>query len=232
MVKLHLKRLSSPKTWPIKRKGITFISRPNPGPHPLALQLPITVLLRDVLGFVQSKKEVKFILHQKGCLIDGKYCYDDKRPIGLLDVLSLPKRKESFRVSINKKNKLIAVKINDKEASTKVCKITKKSSFKKNITHIGTNDGRSFRVEDAKKYSVGDSLLISLPNQKIIEHLPLEKKSTVMLWKGKHVGVTGVIDEVIGDQIIIKIGDGLFKTSKKFAIVIGKTKPVITVNQE
>lgn len=232
MVKQHLKRLSSPRTWPIKRKGITFISRPNPGPHPLALQLPITVLLRDVLAFVQSKKEVKFILHQKGCLIDGRNCYDDKRPVGFLDVITLPQRKESYRVSISKKNKLIAIKVNDKEASTKVCRINKKSALRKNMFHLGTNDGRSFRVNDPKKYSVGDSLLISLPDQKIIEHLPLEKKSTVMLWKGRHVGFVGVVEDVIGDQIMIKIGDGLFKTSKEFAIVIGKTKPVITVTQE
>ncbi len=229
MVKLHLKRLSSPRTWPIKRKGITFITRPHPGPHPIELQLPITVLLRDLLGVVQTKKELKYILHKKDCLVDGKVCHDDKRPVGLLDVVSLPKVNQNYRVSINKKNKLVAISIPDKESKTKICKLVKKSSLPKKLFHLGTHDGRSFRVEDAKKYSVGDSIVISLPDQKIVDHLPLTKDATILLWKGSLVGKLGTVADIQGDHISINVGKESFKTQKEFAIVVGKTKPLITV---
>ena len=81
MVKLHLKRLASPKTWPIAKKALTYIARPFPGAHTLQHQVPVSVFLRDILGLVTSQKEVKFILHNKQCLIDATVCYDNKRKL-------------------------------------------------------------------------------------------------------------------------------------------------------
>jgi len=108
MVKQHLKRLASPRTWPIAKKTLTFIARPNPGPHKLEHQIPITVFLRDLVELVMTSKEVKQILHNKDCLVDGTICHDNKRPVGLMDIVSLPKAKENFRLLINKKNTLYA----------------------------------------------------------------------------------------------------------------------------
>ena len=48
---MHLKRYFAPKTWKIKRKELTFISRPSPGPHNTAMALPLGVILRDMLNF-------------------------------------------------------------------------------------------------------------------------------------------------------------------------------------
>lgn len=229
MVKLHLKRLASPSTWPIPKKTLTFIARPNPGAHKLEHQVPVTLFLRDMVGVLHTTKEVKYVLHNKDCLVDGSVIHDNKRPVGLLDTVSLPKANQHYRVSINKKNKLVAVAIDEKEATTKICKITKKTSLKKGIMQLNTVDGRSFRVDDAKKYAVGDSLVVGLPEQKINDHLAFEKGMTILLDAGKHVGVVGVVEDVEGDIIVVKANDESFRTKKAYALVIGKNKPIITV---
>jgi len=229
MVKQHLKRFASPRTWPIMKKTLTYITRPNPGPHKIEMQLPITVVLRDLIGVVSSTKEVKFVLHNKDCLIDGSVCHDNKRPVGFMDVISFPKRDESYRMSITTKNKLVANLIPKSESDKKLCKITKKVSLKKGITQVCTSDARSFRVTDASSYKVGDSLLVSIPDQKIIDHLPFAKNNTIVLSGGSHVGVVAVVEGFENDLVLVKTKNGIYKTKKTYAFVIGKDKPLITV---
>ena len=59
MIKRHLKRYATPKTWNIKKKGIIFITRPNPGAHPRVLSMPINVVLRTMIQCVNTTKKRK-----------------------------------------------------------------------------------------------------------------------------------------------------------------------------
>lgn len=229
MVKLHLKRLASPKTWPIPKKAITFIARPFPGPHKIEHQIPISVFLRDMVDVVKTQKEVKFVLYNKDCLIDGKVCHDNKRPVGLFDVVSLPKAKQFFRVLISDKNKLFAISVDEKESSLKISKVSKKTILKSGKVQLNTSDGRSILVDDTKKYSIGDSLVLSLPDQKITDHLPLQPNMAIFLEAGRHVGVVGSIESIEGNTFVVKSGDDVFKTKKSYAIVVGKSKPIIAL---
>lgn len=226
MVKQHLKRLSSPNTWPIKRKVNTFITRPNPGPHKMEHQLAIAVILRDILGVVNTTKEVKYVLHNGDCLVDGKVIRDNKRPVGLMDVISLPKQDNNYRVLINKKNKLTVKKISSKEATIKISKVMGKSTLVGGKVQLNTLDGRNFLIEK-DSYSIGDSLVVSLPDQKILDHLKLEQGATILLDAGNHVGEIGTVDSVDGTNVIVRIKDTVFSTKRRFAIVIGKDKPII-----
>ena len=70
MSKSHLKRLAVPKTWDIKKKGIKFVTRPNLGAHPRKLSVPINLVIRDLLSYAKSNKEVKYILSEN--LINGR----------------------------------------------------------------------------------------------------------------------------------------------------------------
>jgi len=116
MVKQHLKRLASPRTWPIAKKISVFVARPNPGPHKLEHQVPITVFLRDIVGVAQNTKEVKRMLHLKKVLVDGSVIHDNKRPVGLMDVVSIPEAGLYYRILISKKNKLYALPISEEES--------------------------------------------------------------------------------------------------------------------
>ncbi|MGE0793278.1 MAG: 30S ribosomal protein S4e [Candidatus Woesearchaeota archaeon] len=226
MVKQHLKRLASPRTWGVKKKGITFITRPNPGPHKIDLQMPINVILRDLLSIVKSTKETKFILHNKDCLIDGKICSDYRRPAGLMDVISIPSRNESYRILINKKNKLYTLPIQQNESLIKIVKIKSKVNLKKGKIQLNCTDGRNILVDDST-YKINDSLVIELPSQKITQVLPFEKGSMILLTSGAHVGETGLIEEIKESKLVVKSDNNTFTTKKEFAFVIGKSSPVI-----
>lgn len=62
----HLKRLFAPKTWDIKRRGIKFIAKPIPGAHKISMSLPLNVILRDILKYANTNKEVKLMLEKGG----------------------------------------------------------------------------------------------------------------------------------------------------------------------
>ncbi|MFP4523025.1 MAG: 30S ribosomal protein S4e [Candidatus Nanoarchaeia archaeon] len=229
MVKQHLKRLASPNTWPIPKKTLSFVKRPYPGAHKLHFQISISVFLRDMAKVVKSNKEAKYVLHKKLCFVDGKPVYDDKRPVGLFDVITFPSLKKQYRIIINKKNKLAAVEISQKEATMKISKVVKKLTIKGNKTQLTTLDSRSIIVDDAKKYNIGDSLHIEVPSQKIVDVLPFAVGGTILLQAGRHVGAIARIEEINGSDIVVKTNDDVFQTKRKYALVVGKDKPIITL---
>ena len=90
-------------------------------------------------------------------------------------------------------------------------------------------DGKNI-LAGSSSYKVGDTLIISLPEQKIVKHLKLDKKSTIFLIGGKHIGETGNIEDIVQDKIIYKDSNGnLVETSKKYAFVVGDAKPLVTL---
>lgn len=229
MVKQHLKRLSSPKTWPLAKKSLAFVARSHPGPHKFDMQVPLVVVLRDMLGVVENKKQATHILHNKECLVDGKPVHDVKRPVGFMDVLSLTKSGKHYRILINKKNRLQAIEIDKKEASKKVVRIVNKTTLKGGVSQLNTLDSRCVRVDDASKYAVGDSLVLNLPDQSIADSLPLKKGVVVLLIDGSHIGEIGTVESIEDSVVTVKTEELTFRTKKEYAVVIGKTKSIISM---
>ena len=56
MVKNHLTRLTAPKSWPIRRKGIKFIIRPQAGAHSLKNGISLSLVVRELLKYAKTKK--------------------------------------------------------------------------------------------------------------------------------------------------------------------------------
>ena len=230
MVKRHLKRLVAPRSWKIKRKGITFVTRPNPGMHSKKNSTSINVVLRDMLNYAKTTRDVKMILADKGILVDKKQVKDHRFSVGIMDIIEMPKIKKCFRVLLNKKGNICLVEIKGDEAGIKLCKIVEKTVIKKGKIQINLNDGRNV-ITDKNNYNTGDTLVIEVPEQKIKEHLKFEKGSFVYLSGGKHKGESGIADEIKNSIIKVKPESGeSFETSKKFAFVIGKDKPIITLS--
>ena len=143
MVKSHLKRLSAPKSWQIKRKGIKFITRPNPGAHSMKNSVSLSLLLKDLLKYAKTTKEVKDILYNKNVLVDGKRRKDHKLPIGIMDVLEVTEMKEHFRILFDQKGKITPVSIKKDEAAIKPCKILNKTKIKGNKTQVNLSDNKN-----------------------------------------------------------------------------------------
>lgn len=232
MTKRHIKRIAAPKTWNIMKKTSKFITKPNPGAHSLELGMPLSVVFKDILKRAKIAKETKKILQNNEILVDKKRRKEPKFIVGLMDVLSIPKTNENFRLVIDTKGRLSFIKINEREANIKVSKIIKKTKIKGGKTQLNLSGSRNIIV-DKDEYKIGDSLLIELPGQKIREHIRFEKKSIAYLMGGKGVGHAGRLESIEGKTIKLKPKSGkVITTLRKYAFVIGKEKPVISVNEE
>jgi small subunit ribosomal protein S4e len=221
-----MKRIAAPKTWNIDRKVSTFITRPRPGPHTFDYGMPLSVVMRELLKFARTAKEAKRILSLKDVFVDKRKRTDDKYPVGIMDVIEFPQLEEQYRILLDVKGRLVAVKVNAKEAGVKLSRIEGKTKLGKGRTQLNMSDGRNITV-DKDEYKVGDTLQISLPDQKIVDHFKLDKGMTVLLVGGKHSGMIAKMEEISEHKIIIKSGNQKFETLKKNAFVVGKDKPAL-----
>ena len=57
MVKNHLSRLNAPKSWPIKRKGIKFITRPGAGAHCLDEGISLSLVIKELMKYAKTLKD-------------------------------------------------------------------------------------------------------------------------------------------------------------------------------
>ena len=233
MVKNHLKRLNTPRTWDVLLKKNKFITRPNPG-REQTLSIPLNTVLKELIGRTKTTKESKYLLRNKHVLINGNPRYDEKFPVGLLDVISLPKTDEHYRLLVNHKKKICIVEISRKEADVKLSKIMNKTEMKGGKTQINCSDGRNFLLNKNKepeleKARTNDTVLYTLPDQKIKEVLRLEKNAMVYLYKGKHMGKVVKVDDFKQENVVFSLDGSEYETRKAYALVIGKNKPVITL---
>lgn len=228
MAKKHMKTLTVPVSWPVKRKTTKFTIRPNPSKS-FDISLPLAIVFKNMLKYSKTTKEVKTILMDKEILLDNTRVKDPKTLMGLMDTLSIPVADEYYRLLIKTSKKLYIHKISKEEASIKICKVVGKTLLKKSNLQLNLFDGRNMLVKK-DEYKLGDSLLISLPNQEIKKVLKLEKGAYVYMIKGGHVGEHGVVEDLNSNTIKIKTSTDSFSTSPDSVFVIGKTKPEIKLD--
>ncbi len=229
MAKKHLKRCATPITWNIKRKGSTFVTRPNPGPHPIKMCMPINMILTGIIKCARTTKEVRKLLYLNEVLVDGRRVKETCFPVGILDVIQLKASKQNYRIVLNKKGKLSTIEIDENNAKQKISQVTKKTVIKGGKVQLNLSDSRNIIVEK-DDYKTGDSVLIELPSQKITGHFKLEKGAFVVLTSGKHIAETGIVEKIGNYAVVYKDEKGNAKTTRrKFALVLGKDKPAIKI---
>ena len=182
----HLKRLAIPRSWPLPRKTTIWVTRPRAGAHSLERCMPLNIVIRDVIGLARSTREVRTILHNSLAKVDGRVVKDTRRGIGVMDVLTLGE--DNYRCVLDTNGRLRYRPISAEEAGWKVCRIEGKSTIKGGKTQVHLHDGRNIIVDDASEHKTGDSLKISLPEQKVIGHIKFGEGTRCMLVGGIHVG--------------------------------------------
>jgi small subunit ribosomal protein S4e len=216
-----IKRIAAPKWWPIEKKTKKFVIKPR-GPYLKDLSLPLLVLIRDVLKIAENEREASKIIKKGEILIDGRKRKDPKFGVGLFNTIEIPSMKKAYR-AVPKKG-LIFIEISEKEAKLKICKIINKKSLKGKKNQINLNDGRNILTNE--NYSTQDSLLIEVPEQKIIDHIKFAENSTCMIFKGKNAGKIGKIKTIEKDRVLI--GDEkTIEVPKNFVIMVGREGPLI-----
>nr|AOZ56137.1 ribosomal protein S4E [uncultured korarchaeote] len=224
----HLKRFAAPGVWPIPVKRYTWAIKPLPGPHQTGLCIPLGMVLRDILKFGETLREVKFILNSGYIRVDGIVRREYKFPVGMMDVISVLKLNKHYRIVPSSGGmKLIEIPVED--ADKKIVKVTRKKTTKGGKIQLGTNDGRSILLDETQEIKRGDSLLIRIPEQEILEHLPLAEGNVAVFYRGKNAGTVGEIVEV-SDLVKISCDGQIYSGLRDYIMVVGRDKPLIKVD--
>ena len=221
----HQKRIAKPKAIPITdKKASTWITRTGPGPHPKQGAVPLVVLLRDVLGLAKTAREARGILSQRLVEVDGRVRTTEQFPVGLMDVVGFPKADKHYRIVVDWKGRLIPVEIKKEEASQKILRVVKKHIAPKARINLTFHDGRNTKGDN--HIHPGDSVVVSLPDAKILEHLKLEPGARCLIREGKHAGTIVTLNEIIqrkaGKPSEAKVSSekGEFITVAKYLFVV------------
>jgi small subunit ribosomal protein S4e len=164
-----LKRLAAPHHWMLSKLDGIYTGKPSSGPHKWRECMPLSVLLRNRLKYALTGGECLKIVRDKEGLIkvDNKVRKDPGFPLGIQDVVSIDKTGDFFRILYDIRGRFQAHRIDSKEATFKLCKVTKKAIGKNKIPFVVTHDGRTIRYPhpDIKKndtVKVGYLLYLSL----------------------------------------------------------------------
>ena len=233
----HLKRLASPPYWPIHRKEHPWAPKPTPGPHTATQSVPLDVLVRDELGLARTRREFSKIAAVGKVKIDGR-ARRKNHPAGLMDVLEFVDANLAYRMLPIKGKGLGLVKISKEEAKFKLCKILRKSTAPKGVVQYGTHDGRSlvFASTDTESasFSPNDTLRISIPTQRVLNHMKFEKGNYALVTAGRNIGKSGKIVELqrgtATRPAMVRIEDDAgtkFDTMVDYTFVVGTDKASI-----
>ena len=242
----HLKREKASRSWLIHPKEFQWAVKPAPGPHPQRACLPLSVLLRDILGHAKSTRESKIILAQKRVLVDGKIRRDHKFPAGLMDVVDLPDANVAYRILPTIGKGLTALQIPKDETKSKLCRIEGKSTLRKGAVQLNLHDGRNIiiPIQDARNpredtYRTRDTLRISMPDQKVLQHLKFVEGAYAMVTSGRNIGRHGKILKIepstgtrTAAALIEDPSGDRFETIADYVFVVGEERPVLKIQRE
>jgi len=240
----HLKRKPAPAFWPIHRKEAVWTGKPNPGPHAIAQSLPLTLVLRDMLGLAKTRREVKTVISQEKVLVDGMVQKEELFPTGLMDVISIRDTEKWYRVLSSEKG-LTLHPISKDEAGVKLCRVENKTILKGGNVQLNLHDGRNLliSVKDPNRHEEDvfktlDTVKIALPSQEVQGHLKMIEGVPALIVGGKNIGRYGKIVAIEHGEgqkrknslvTIEDSGGNRFQTTIEYVFVVGDTQTHISL---
>jgi len=240
----HQKRLAVPNSWPVERKEETYTTKAGAGPHGEG-GVPLLIVLRDVLGYADSKKEARYALGQDSVLVNGRAVSDERQPIGMFDILTFREREEHYRVFPDEGGRLSLTPIDAGAAGSKLGKIEGKRQVPGGDTQLTLHDGQTLLVDDDSDYGTNDSIVVSNTDSEegnssddasgeepradeVVAHFPYEEGALVTAVRGSHAGRIGSIEEIqvtpgsSANNVLIEDfhGEADFETIQKYVVVI------------
>ena len=242
--KKHLKRKPAPKFWPIHRKNFIWTIKPSPGSHPISSSIPLIIIAREILGYAKTRREAKIIISQKKIEVDGKAQSEEKFPVGLMDVVSIPEIERTYRIVPSRKG-LILHQIEEETAGFKLCRIENKTFVDGGHIQLNLHDGRNVIIQvknpkDSEEdiYKTLDTIKLNLPSQEIAGYIKLAKGAQAIIIGGKNIGRYGKIlsiEEKMGQKrrntlVTVEDRNGEhLQTLLDFIFVIGEDQSSISL---
>ena len=94
--------------------------------------------------------------------VDGRVRTDTNFPAGFMDVVSIPKSNDTFRLLFDTKGRFVLNRIDEKESGFKLCRVKKQNYSAKGVPTIATYDGRTIRCSDPL-IKVNDTVKVTSP---------------------------------------------------------------------
>ncbi len=226
-----LKRQMAPQFWGITRKSKRFVITVRPGPHKKNRAVPTAVFLRDMLKIVSSLREAKASIYSGKVKIDGVVRKSLHHAIGLMDVVELENVSDVYRLVPSEDKLLKPIKINESEKTKKLVRVISKTTINKGKMQIGFHDGRS-TISDTK-INVGDTCLIQVPDQKILETIKLEAGCQCLVTRGVNAGQIGKVESleegtfILPKRAVLVLGNRKIEIPSDIIMAIGKEEPAI-----
>ncbi|MBA3044729.1 MAG: 30S ribosomal protein S4e [Candidatus Thermoplasmatota archaeon] len=227
----HMKRLTAPISWPVRRKTAVWVTKPTPGAHPIHRSMPLLVLIRDMAKYCDTAREARRIIGQRKIYVDGKVATNYKMPVGVMDVISVPDNKDHFRLLLDRLGHFRMMRISPEEAKWKLVRIENKTTIRNGKIQLNLHDGRNI-VLDKNARKTGDTLKISIPDQKILGAHEFKEGNVAYLTGGAHIGELGTVQNVeitrSSASNIVKFKDG-FSTVKDYVFMVGEATSEISL---
>lgn len=225
--KKHLKRLSAPSHWMLDKMGGVWAPRPSTGPHKLRECLPLNLILRNRLKYALTGREALTILMQRLVKVDGKIRTDTTYPAGFMDVISIDRTKETFRLLYDVKGRFKLHLITKEEGLYKLCKVKRQQMGAKGVPYIVTHDARTIRFPDPD-IKMNDTVRVNIETGKVEDFIKFDVGNICMITGGHNVGRVGIIqlqEKHPGSHDIIRVRDPTghdFATRMDNVFIIGK----------
>ncbi|CAB0033567.1 unnamed protein product [Trichogramma brassicae] len=225
--KKHLKRLNAPKAWTLDKLGGVYAPRPSTGPHKLRECLPLVIFLRNRLKYALTNCEVTKIVMQRLIKVDGKIRTDSNYPAGFMDVISIEKTNEFFRLIYDIKGRFTIHRITAIEAKYRLAR--------KGFRFLVTHDGRTIRYPDPV-IKVNDTIQLEIESGKILDFIKFDNGNLCMITGGRNLGRVGTVvnrERHQGSFDIVHVKDAqghVFATRLNNVFIIGKgIKPYVSL---
>ena len=186
-----------------------------------------------MLKTVKTLREAKYAIYNGKVMVDGIKRKSLHHGIGLMDVIELDGVKEVYRLVPKDGTLLQPIIIDSAEKAKKLVQVKSKTTIKNGKTQIGFHDGRSL-INDTD-VSVGDTCVMQIPEQKILDVLKLENGAQGLIIRGVNAGKIGLIKKIKEGTFIlpkradITLEDRQIEIPTSVIMPIGKEKPVIQI---
>ncbi|MEM3736774.1 MAG: 30S ribosomal protein S4e [Candidatus Bathyarchaeia archaeon] len=238
----HSKRKSAPGFWPIHRKEFVWISKPRAGPHARDKSIPLLTILRDILGLASKEREARVILADGKVKVNGRVRFDEKFPVGLMDVVEIEGVKRTYRLIPSTKRFLQLHQVDGEEKTFRLAKLSDCSIIKQGVIQLSLHDGSNLVIKSDGapptnvQYKPNDTLKLSIPGGQILDCFKFAEGAYALITGGKNVGISGNIVSIAKvsptAKPTVKIrspkGDE-YSSTVDYVFIIGRDKPEISL---
>lgn len=228
---MKIKRITAPSTWLIQRKHGHFVTDPKGTKRSDSLSLDSSL---KTLGICVTTREAKKLISGGRILVNARKASSHRMGVGLFDVITVLGEEKSWRLVYNESRKLSFIPC--KDADRKVVRIEGKRVLKGGKDSQLNLSGGINIVSGKKGLNSGDSLVISLPDLKVLDHLKPAKGSLVYVVSGSHRGALAKLSSIKKiasaepDVFTLKTKDGEFNTRKTSVFVVGSDKEAVQLS--